>query len=237
MNNIDDLASFRFRPINKYVISELVNSQLYFCPPEKLNDPYDCQIDLVGLQQNALAQNSEIKLSLKTLNDLQEKVKEIGIVCFSGNQNNLSMWANYADNHKGICLRYEIPANFIISNSNELLGWSCVDYSYNSLKNAILEFTSNSDFKDIITKMMTVKSEHWSHEDEFRIVKAKAGLFNVPRNFLKQICFGINTPSNDIELIHQIINSYGYKNIVFAQMKRDSSFDFGFNATKLDLII
>ena len=37
------------------------------------------------------------------------------MVCFSGKNNDSSMWGNYADNHKGVCLIYETDSNCAIN--------------------------------------------------------------------------------------------------------------------------
>jgi hypothetical protein len=37
---------FKFRDIDKYTIDSLIKGTIFFSPPEKLNDPFDCNLDV-----------------------------------------------------------------------------------------------------------------------------------------------------------------------------------------------
>ncbi len=36
----------------------------------------------------------------------------IGVICFSSNYDNILMWSHYANNHKGICIEFDLNDSF-----------------------------------------------------------------------------------------------------------------------------
>lgn len=243
MCDSDRLISHRFTPINENLISALVNSQLYFSSTQNLNDPYDCRIDIEGSLKNAMKATSEAQrkiLQVYTngiLSRIKKKIEQVGVVCFSKQLDNKLMWSHYAKNHTGLCLTYEIPSKFILNNSPPLLGWSEVGYGNEKIKEFFLTLNPNNDadefesfIEPLVIAIISTKSEAWSYEQEFRIVKSEPGKFDIDRNWLKQICFGLETTDEHIGLIKKIISNHGYSDILFAKMTRSNSYDFGFEA-------
>ncbi len=243
MSKSDSLIAHRFTPINENLITALVNSQLYFSPVHNFNDPYDCRINIEGSLKNALEAASKTqKLILQVyttelLSRMKVMTEQVGVVCFSKELNNMLMWSHYTNNHTGLCLTYEIPNEFILNNAPPLLGWSEVKYRNDEIKNFFLTLNLNNsddDYKNFIEPLvltiLTTKSEDWGYEQEFRIVKSQPGKFDVDRNWLKQICFGLATTDEHCELIKKLISNHGYRDIHFAKMIRTNSHDFGFEA-------
>ena len=79
--------------------------------------------------------------------------------------------------------------------------------------------------------MLTIKGTGWSYEQEARIIREKDGTFSVPKEFLKQICFGLNASESDMHLIRKIIESIGYTVDYYQIAKKES--DFGIEAVKI----
>jgi hypothetical protein len=44
---------FKFTNINKNTIESLLKGTIYFCIPEKLNDPFDCNLDIEKAIKNS----------------------------------------------------------------------------------------------------------------------------------------------------------------------------------------
>ncbi len=108
----------------------------------ELNDPFEfLAADLSNKRLRQSLQEAKIELS-----------KSKGIICFSRNWQNPVQWSHYADHHKGICLAFDVPAEFVEE----------VQY----LKERIVSPTI-IDF-DTMKKFLTTKFEHWAYEEEYR---------------------------------------------------------------------
>lgn len=69
-----DYKLYKFSAINKNLIDSLVKGYLFFANPEKLNDPFDCRIDIRKAMNNAmkLAQEHHSQFGLQRLKLLIE---------------------------------------------------------------------------------------------------------------------------------------------------------------------
>ncbi len=52
---MSDHVLFKFRKIDKYLLTSLVQSEIYFAHPEQLNDPLDCRVDILNALENAIS--------------------------------------------------------------------------------------------------------------------------------------------------------------------------------------
>lgn len=181
-----------------YVLDTFNKTQLKYTKPEDFNDPYDCsfitEVDLSDFNKR----NAEITLDLKIpakrwLND-KAKIKtaiknafsnnftndyknKIAVTCFTDDPLNILMWSHYAKNHTGFIIEFKIQKNYKPLNSTKdfnvpfpvtytdkypqiLLNWKVDDESLNNL-----------DYQtDLLAKMVLIKSECWSYENEFRSI-------------------------------------------------------------------
>lgn len=120
---------FRYRPDNEFTLDEIKESYIYFQKRELLNDPFDSTPDLVDLKNIDIEKLYKVFEKLvgkekrafieKKISDrqLEETVRESiprfinkhGIACFSMLPGiNMPLLANYANNHKGLYLQYNI---------------------------------------------------------------------------------------------------------------------------------
>lgn len=125
-----------------------------------------------------------------------------GICCLTTKNNNLLMWAHYANSHSGICIGF----------NTELL--------YKS-KLIILKVNYSDFFPTIplfeddglgISSLTTTKSKHWEYEDEYRISKhfAPKTSIKLQDNTISEIIFGCNI---DYQSRKQIIAIVKEKNL------------------------
>ena len=142
------------------------------------------------------------------------------------------MWSHYAEEHKGVCLYYKFPHEFINYEQNKIFGISEVEYSENPLTEWFIENAEKFDKLDLIQffsalgpKTLTIKSPAWEHEEEVRMVRPQKGFLKIEKDYLKQICFGLNTPDEDKELIVKIISDSKYQ-VTFCEACHSGS-DFG----------
>ncbi|NQT54834.1 MAG: hypothetical protein HQ551_01240 [Desulfobacteraceae bacterium] len=102
---MEKITLFKFRSINKYLIDTLVKGTVYCVRPIRLNDPFDCQVDIKKATENAISRLSGkkkqnlVKLSkAKDLFDkIQKDIKSVGICSFSLVLEEPLLWSHYAD--------------------------------------------------------------------------------------------------------------------------------------------
>lgn len=230
---------FKFTKTDEHFYNSLENGTIHFSKRNALNDPFDCNINIEQSIANAIELLSgESKKSLSSLisnkslfNNLQNDIDAFGICSFSLELRETLMWAHYADDHKGVCLLYEFPKDYLLDERNKIIGVSKVNYMPDPLTRwfetiaplAPLKF--DSFISELAKQLVTAKAPAWMYEKEARIIRKDSGLLNVPKEFVKQICFGLQTDKDDIERITNIIRKYPNK-VTMCKMTRSNS-DFG----------
>lgn len=247
-----DHILFKFRSVNKYLLQTIVQSEMHFAHPNRLNDPFDCRVDIrQSLEVAILKSHSPVKERLEKfrgLNDfftkLQSDISGMGVCSFScpvdGSNallENPLMWSHYADGHKGICLTYRFPERFFYENADQILGISAVDYGVNPLADWFIEnvdkFADFSEFgSSLLKKALTVKSSQWAYEKEVRILRKADGSYPIGKQHLIQICFGLRTPEEDIALIKNLLLQGQYEIRRF-RLVRSNEADFGLKALEI----
>ena len=229
----------KYRAINEHLFDSLSNSTLYFSPRENLNDPFDCNIDLRKAIENAITElpegeSNNLKAFLDEdhiLERFQNNIDKLGICSFALESENTLMWSHYAGNHTGVCLAYEFPMEFL-NDGDVIFGVDQTKYEENGLTDWLVENhelykTNHYDFITTLLKVfLTAKSPAWQYESEARIIRKEPGSFQIPKEYLKQICFGLNTKEDDKNTIYKIVDeTYDHK-VTFCQIERIDK-DFG----------
>ena len=124
-----DYSFFKYCKINKHFLKSLSDGTIYFSPRKTLNDPFDCELDILKAINNAISKSSDKDaeklselLQIESLFDsFQENVNKLGICSFSRDMNEFQtlLWSHYGDNHKGVCVLYEMPMSFLDDRSEE----------------------------------------------------------------------------------------------------------------------
>ncbi len=236
-----DIVLFRYRPVNDYLYDGLLNSTIYFAPPEKLNDPFDCQVDIDRCLSNAISESEgAVRAYLETLrrlptfsSSLQHALRRVGICSFSLTLTDPLLWAHYADNHRGVCLTYRFDEKFFLDESTRIIGLAPTEYGASPLRNwfktiapNLGEPASQAMGTELSKKLFTVKGECWSYEREIRAIREVPGPFEVPRESLVQICFGLRTSDDAKAAVQRCIKDRALK---YCQIARDRT-DFGIEA-------
>jgi Protein of unknown function (DUF2971) len=221
-------SGFKFRIINKYLIDSLVKPSLYFAKPDTLNDPFDCRLNLTRAFQRRLLSNN----CKEFIDEFSSKLENIGVCSFSSEINLTLMWSHYANDHKGVCLYYEFPENFLESDILQLVGPDTVKYDYEPATDFMTRLSEEKNvdndafIETLIRIYLLSKNPAWAYEKERRIIRREHGIVNIDGNFLKKVCFGLNTPKTDIDLITELARKY-CNCTIFAQIVRDDESDFG----------
>ena len=71
------------------------------------------------------------------------------------------MWAHYADSHKGIAIRFDVPDNLLFK----------IDYVESRITPEADVDHSKAAMVGLVVKLLRTKHKEWSYEDEYRLVR------------------------------------------------------------------
>jgi len=177
---------YKYQSININLLKSLQKKMIWYSRIDQLNDPYELFfIDNSG---------TEIYTNFR---------KSLCVCCFSKNKDEVLMWSHYGDNHKGICLEWEIDFEkmkgslFEIDYNNEITTLQKVD----RLQSGHLSINIKTNGRFLLSKFKT-----WAYEEEIRIFKivedlSKKGIYGEFPGNLTTIYFGTNTLQDDIDLV------------------------------------
>ena len=228
---------FKYRAINKWLIESLINQTLYFATPDKLNDPFDCRIDLQkAIERAVISAKGDRRDSLSSFLDNPEFFKnwratfdKMGVCCFSKKtiektpQETL-MWSHYAEGHRGVRLEYQFQG---VSLKPDITTAQDVEYLDDPLVpwliyNALMDKTEF--VKGLAIRYLRAKSPAWAYEQEARIIRQEqeSPLFKFQGVLLTEICLGLRTPQDDRDLVIKLAQSYCH-DVKFSQMVPDET--------------
>lgn len=218
------MCFYKFKPINKWLIDSIVNSNIYIPSFKELNDPFDCQIDIKKLLTDASSSENINALFIKNeiskndfFSELDNLLSSAGVYSFSLPDspilNEVLMWSHYADKHAGVCIEYNISKEKFkenIESDVDYLVTGKVDYESDKLLQNIINLPSESShFKQgLLRYLLLSKSKSWSYENEARFVFKKPKIIQVPKNSIESVYFGLKAPDNDVGLIISLLKKY-----------------------------
>lgn len=179
----------RFRPIRNEKELELRKSEidgvLYFCDVRKQNDPFDSSL---------LSVESDDPMYASVVKAINKDVKNSGyIVCFNDcdadSHYTLPMWAHYAKDHKGCCMKYDNVTSWQTEWQDALFPVKYRD----SFQDFLNEFKRDEDswgyeYNALYKYIMSNKFDCWSYENEWRIILDKNLLKKFSKTPDKNIC-------------------------------------------------
>ncbi|MBQ7789589.1 MAG: DUF2971 domain-containing protein [Clostridia bacterium] len=144
---------------------------------------------------------------LNLYNDYIIKIKEFrneyGVACFTSNlpENNMVMWAHYANNYKGFCCKFEFDYYNVNTNrdtngtANILKHFHKITYTNKipclnakKLLDCPLDKIKTSKYiNGFVKKALTLKHKQWKYENEYRIIIHKDSKF-FEKTFNKNNC-------------------------------------------------
>lgn len=129
---------------SKWGIQNLEKRRLKISDFSNVNDPFE----LLGIE----LRDKEVR---KAVNFEKSQIsKRNGLLCFSEDKYNPVQWAHYADNHKGLCLGFEIP-----------------DYLLHKVKYVSERLARETlDQPNCNETLLTTKFSHWNYEQEQRMI-------------------------------------------------------------------
>jgi Protein of unknown function (DUF2971) len=151
--------------------------------------------------------------------------QSVGILCLSEMRDSLLMWGHYADNHRGLVIGFDSDHPFFYKkrNENDEFGYlRKVDYRRQRPSVVLSDTTSAIWFES--------KSEHWTYEQEWRIVRVLTEatqrierepfpicLFEFPCDSVKEIILGMRSSVSIIQETMLLARNFPGAKILKAQ--------------------
>ena len=196
---------YRYRSLDdqsiRWVERIFTHGEMYCAPPSMLNDPAELKpiYDLQGSREDIyryveglcsrkfpLLQGADRSRKCEELATACEKANElyrgppspeaqayiwaeferVGVCCLSETWSSPLMWAHYSGNHSGICIRFKASFQVPFFGSAQRLSYQ-KDYPR-------IRLFKDSDRVRVELALLT-KAEHWSYEQEWRILDTDAG--------------------------------------------------------------
>jgi len=238
-----DYRFYKYTRISENALTGLRNGTIYFARQKCLNDPFDCELDIAKAIRNAADQsNDDAARWLRNLlkrealfKKFQENLNELGICSFSGDMSDLQtlLWSHYGDSHKGMCILYEFPMEFLDDEDN-ILGVSKVTYEPDALTEWFRDLAARLPVSDkdliigLLQRVLTAKSPRWKYENEARIIRPQAGPYEIEKSFVKQICFGLQASDDNIGNVKDAMDDYPCKVHQFRAIRGHTDFGIDF---------
>jgi len=143
-----------------------------------------------------------VKSAIET--DKQSFLERRGVSCFSEKNDDLLMWAHYADCYRGFCLEFDTQSTLF----NKAIQ---VTYVPRIPVTDIVSWVIKRDV-DHLNLLYGTKSINWQHEKEWRVIHKEVGTsYGYPAEALKAIYFGPKIDVQILEIICLIIQGQNDK--------------------------
>lgn len=199
---------YKYHTININLLHSLRKGTNWYSKLHLLNDPFEC----------FLMDNTKTDV-------FKNWIPTLSVCCFSKNNNNILMWSHYANDHKGVCLEFDVP------DDDKDLKKDLIEVVYNNELTVIdnIKRDEKGHVKirmDTDGKFLKTKFKHWEYEEELRkYIKCKeenkSGKEEYYIGNLTAIYFGKNTSNDDIGLVKH--NSKHINSLNYYQVDLDTS--------------
>lgn len=212
---------FAYRSTSDYMLDSLRNETLSMSPPTSFNDPFDCPIlELLSLYGDDISKlvreiyTECLKVTCFVNNvKLEPKFDDTHGRCWIPKHNddpaeylNELMWAHYANNHQGICVKYHFRndiTKFVDKSKGQIAYFRDIEYTSDMdtyRKNGAI------NLKDAFF----AKGKAWEYENELRLLAfdpngdGRYGNIDA-KNSVAAIYFGLKCPQEKKDEIMEIL--------------------------------
>ena len=234
---------FKYRDFNKSSIELLLNRELWFAQPQKLNDPFECQLEYSRILEVTW---KKYDLSEKDRGSITKYIKrnleEVGICAFSRTRKNQLMWAHYANEHYGFCIGFN---ERILSKSNQNIKAINVEYQSDLPTKKLIGHLDSMRFyqgndkvgnvaTDILETIIGTKYSNWSYEKERRLIQPTFGAIKFEPKSINSIAFGLRMTERDKVTLKALLKGPEWSHVKWFQSeKADEKFALEFNQIKI----
>lgn len=167
-------------------INSLLEGQLWVSKYDMLNDPFEYK--MLYLDREKIEKHD---WPVEVLNDFLEAIKNLSLTtCFSGEtENNMPMWAHYANNHKGYCISYRVTKPELITPvfyepkrvGIASIATNLISAFHNRNEEQMLKYST------VYNLSLCCKHSLWEYENEFRLIYPDSNSNNGKLISLKEI--------------------------------------------------
>jgi hypothetical protein len=125
--------------------------------------------------------------------------KDAGILTLTAEPADILMWSHYADQHKGLCLEFDTMRGIDVFRD-------ALPIRYTKTFPQIDGFKFGSS--ELVEPILLTKSEHWSYEQEWRIIRVPdgRGVVTLPPESLTAVIIGARISEKDEIAVREWIN-------------------------------
>lgn len=139
-----------------------------------------------------------------------ELLNEYRVLCLTNSQKNILMWSHYANNHKGVCVGFDLSDISSCADVEKVIYRK--PYIYNIVKIMIEGLDSpkkiikkkddinDEEVKKLMEPFLYTKNKIWSYENEYRVLNSsniipENGIVEIDRTHVKEVIYGVNNRS------------------------------------------
>jgi hypothetical protein len=191
--------NFSITDITEDNLSRLYN---YLRDSSPNNSAFDAKYSQNGKFINKFKEDIIEKTILNT-DLLKVRWAEIGIACFTEENNNILMWSHYANGHQGFCLEFDTKLYpFKSTDKKSLLK---IMYSENYPPLSLTDIPDN--LPSITQDQLGIKSLNWQYEKEWRMFSNRGNAcIKYENGALSGIYFGCKINADDKKNIINILS-------------------------------
>lgn len=232
LENRKSVIVYSYRSYGEYFLEDLINKTITCSSPSVMNDPFDSILTFWSKEKNL------VKLTKNRNNSVaySKSFDYYRIRSFVANQdtydtddallNKTRMWSHYADEHKGLCIKYRLSKQFISSRKP----WENLEndnFKYNVLRLCPVTYANEYSLKDLgkvdSTKFICMKHSQWKDENEVRLISYNTNTEEkwyaepLGDSQIEEIIFGYRCTKEHKSTIYKLVNAF-YLNVQFSEM-------------------
>lgn len=129
---------------------------------------------------------------------IQQRVNEAGVLSFSAVCDSTLMWSHYADNHRGVCLKFALEK------------WPVMQTALYPVEYPVARLSPQFDRRSfdegqLFRAVVLTKDRAWKYEQEWRVLGKAPGEFPFPPDALLGIIFGcMTTEADKVRIRHAV---------------------------------
>jgi hypothetical protein len=174
-----------------------------------------------------LNNNFESRIAKPFINACLEENSKLGVLCLSEVYNDIIMWSNYADNHRGIVLQFDKST---LEGDPTYRYCKAMDYKNNII--TLHDMNIYAEKPDELARMLLFKkTDRWQHEREWRIIVdpglndiAGCRTFKYPKLALTGVIFGWKMSPQDKSAVKMWLKDGNHEARIYQATGETSSY-------------
>ena len=189
----------------------LIENKITVSPSTAMNDPFDSIINLWATEEHLAMMCKEKSHAKPYAKSFQ--YNRIRCFCYGKEENVINktlMWAHYAEEHRGICIKYQLSSHFIKQDEND-------KYEHMYLKK--VEYTDKTIGIETPTINSAIafatKGKEWSYENEVRLIDYNPnietpyyGIALDTESSIESIYFGLRCEESTVKTIKALFKNH-----------------------------